>query len=247
LSWIKRNTPPNKRIYLFQMLLGKIMQDELISKIIAESINTLDSKTELIETIPKSKIEPVKSKKIEKEKRFINKEVNVYNNSNQNEEYLIKPEQIKISNLSFYSKNDRIIKMMKKKQNYAYVLNRYSRKTSIISINKSNPKETLITIAIPIRKNNDWFLVNKEFRIIDKRTQDQYLIRKIEKNLPLDRKIIITGNAEKMIEITMIFPPLKKNVEVVDIIEKNEKNDGWLFENVNINDYSVVNAGKVYR
>ena len=66
-------------------------------------------------------------------------------------------------------------------------------------------------------------------------------------NLPLDRKIIITGNAEKMIEITMIFPPLKKNVEVVDIIEKNEKNDGWLFENVNINDYSVVNAGKVYR
>lgn len=63
--------------------------------------------------------------------------------------------------------------------------------------------------------------------------------------MPLNKKLVFKDCNEKMIEITLVFPALKKSVETIDITPLGD--NGWSFEDVNIKDYSVTNPGKVYR
>lgn len=145
-----------------------------------------------------------------------------------NEAYRAKPDQIVVSNIPY----------------------NYDNKTTVCRIEKLK-KETKVTLAIPIVGDEWWIYFDRGFTIIDKRNQDRYLIRRIANGFPLDKTIIVSNNSGKMIEVTLIFPPLPKAVNFVDIIEFNSpdavkmSNGGglWQFLNIQIAGYS----GKVYR
>nr|MBP7613821.1 hypothetical protein [Paludibacter sp.] len=111
--------------------------------------------------------------------------------------------------------------------------------------------ETKVTFAIPIEYHEQWIYFDRGFTIIDRSNGDRYLIRKLENDLPLDKTIIISDKYRKIIEITMIFPPLRKSVDTVNIIQFNtpgtvrmsdNKND-WNFMNISI----TQSSGKVFK
>jgi len=139
------------------------------------------------------------------------------------EAYRAKPEQIKISDLPDNPKTTKMIRIEKLKN------------------------ETKVTIGIPVFKDEYWVYFDKGFAIVNKKNQDRYQIRKIESGLPLDKTIIISNANNKTVEVTLIFPPLPSDVEVVDIIEfltpNAEKMSGgggaWQFLNLTISDYSA--------
>jgi beta-lactamase regulating signal transducer with metallopeptidase domain len=144
-----------------------------------------------------------------------------------NEAYRAKSEQIKLSDLPYDS-----------------------RETKVVRIEK-NEKDTKVTLAIPIRKNESWVYFDSGFSIVNKLNQDRYVIRKLENNFPLDKTIIISNYNQKMIEVTLIFPPLPETVELVDIIEfqsnkglkMSDGSGGWKFLGLVISHYS----GKIFR
>lgn len=234
-----------RKTKLFRNILGKIMQDELVSKIINESVSTLPPNAGMQPTTTISEFEPIAPKI--KENHVVIQKTKTQYNKNLNQDYLVKPEQIKFSSLSYYTKNVRTIKMMKQKRTSQHELYRYSRKVQIKSIDTRDIKKTLVTLAIPIRNQNSWVWIDKSYKIIDKKSQDQYLIRRLQPNMPLNKKLVFIDCKEKVIELTLVFPALKKSVETIDITPLGDKSNGWSFEDVNIKDYSVTDPGKVYR
>ena len=143
------------------------------------------------------------------------------------EAYRAKPEQISVSDIPFDPSETKVVRIEK------------------------NKNDTKVTLAIPIHFVENWVYFDRGFAIVDKRNQDRYMIRKLENDLPLDKTIIISNNKQKMIEITMVFPPLQKSVEFVDIIEyhtdgavkmSNGKGN-WKFMNIPIAQYS----GRIFR
>jgi len=78
-------------------------------------------------------------------------------------------------------------------------------------------EETLVTLLCSIDSNSLWYQFDDVFSIIDTKTRDQYRIRSIEGNYPLNKRIQITGHQGKMVEFTLVFPPLKSSVKKVDI------------------------------
>ena len=155
------------------------------------------------------------------------KERQVLNEKIWKEAYRARPEQIRVSDIPFDS-----------------------RETKVARIEK-NKNDTKVTLAIPIVYNEHWVYFDRAFAIVDKKSQDRYVIRRLENDLPLDKTIIISNNNQKMIEITMVFPPLQKSVEFVDIIEYHSDdavkmsngNGNWKFMNIPIAQYS----GKIYK
>lgn len=144
-----------------------------------------------------------------------------------NEAYRARPEQFTVSDIPFSTRETKVARIEKTKN------------------------ETKVTFAIPIEYHEQWIYFDRGFTIIDKSSGDHYMIRKLENDLPLDKTIIITDKYHKIIEITMIFPPLKKSVNLVDIIQFNtpgtvrmsdNKND-WDFVNISISQSS----GKVFK
>ena len=144
-----------------------------------------------------------------------------------NEAYRARPEQFTVSDIPFSTRETKVARIEKTKN------------------------ETKVTFAIPIEYHEQWIYFDRGFTIIDKSSGDRYMIRKLENDLPLDKTIIITDKYHKIIEITMIFPPLKKSVNLVDIIQFNtpgtvrmsdNKND-WDFVNISISQSS----GKVFK
>lgn len=116
----------------------------------------------------------------------------------------------------------------------------------LLSIQK-NKKDTRIRIAMPNinRMAGSWFRLDRNFKIIDKKTKDQYFIRSAEPDIPLNQVINTQSIPNRVIEITLVFPPLKKEVEVVDIVEVYSKDlicpsygiNPCEFKNVNLQDY----------
>ena len=125
-----------------------------------------------------------------------------------------------------------------------------TRETKVARIER-NKNDTRVTLAIPIEYHEQWIYFDRGFTIIDRSNGDRYLIRKLENDLPLDKTIIISDKYRKIIEITMIFPPLRKSVDTVNIIQFNtpgtvrmsdNKND-WNFMNISI----PQSSGKVFK
>lgn len=80
-------------------------------------------------------------------------------------------------------------------------------------------EETRVTLLCSIDSNSHWYQFDDVFSIIDKKTGDQYRIRSIEGNYPLNKKIQVTGHQGKMVEFTLTFPPLKSSVKKVDLLD----------------------------
>lgn len=82
--------------------------------------------------------------------------------------------------------------------------------------------------------------------MIDKKTRDPYLIKRLDNDLPLNTTIKILGFGEKVIDITLIFPPIKESIDIIDIEElitdKSEIMSSFespiSFRDLRINDYT---------
>ena len=116
--------------------------------------------------------------------------------------------------------------------------------------------ETKVTIAIAIHFDWNWISTDSVFCLIDKQTRDYYYPRSIESGIPLNRVIIVKGSAKKMVEITYVYPPLKKDVLMVDILDfatstleiPSNMGEPFEFRNIFIDDYSgLILKGKMYR
>lgn len=56
------------------------------------------------------------------------------------------------------------------------------------------------------------------------RTNDRYYPRRLENDIPLNRVIIVNKFPKTMLELTYVYPALKKSVVRVDIVESPESN-----------------------
>jgi hypothetical protein len=115
--------------------------------------------------------------------------------------YVLKPEQVIVSSMPYKNSND----------------------TKLISIERAK-NETRVTVAVPIHFTGNWINTDSAFHMIDLQTKDRYFPRRLENDIPLNRVIIVNGFARTMIELTYIYPPLKKSVVMVDLVESNESN-----------------------
>lgn len=113
------------------------------------------------------------------------------------EAYLIKPEQITLYQGAF-SQNKKVVRI---KNNH-----------------KNN--ETYVTFAVPIYENKFWIRFDKNTEIIVQDSNDVYRALRLDKDLVLGKTMIVSDQKNKMIEVTMVFPLMKKSVKSIAIVEK---------------------------
>lgn len=118
-------------------------------------------------------------------------------------------------------------------------------KPSLYSIER-RAKDTKVTFLQPIYFNWQWLYYSPGFVIIDKKTGDEYHVRGYDGGAPQDRLLTVEGFNSKYIYVSLLFPKLKKSVEVIDILElPHEKdrlpsNDDGIFKtycDVKVKDY----------
>jgi hypothetical protein len=140
--------------------------------------------------------------------------------------YRVKPEQVKVCNCAF-SGNEKIVRI------------------------KSDKKamETYVTLAVPIHENLFWIRFDKNTELIDRSSNEHYLVTRLDNNLVLNKTMIVSDQAKKMIEITLVFPLLKESVETFDIVEtisddadlmsNNTGDENNTLSNIKVKDYLV--------
>lgn len=126
----------------------------------------------------------------------------------------------------------------------------FSRVKKLIRIkNKRRTKETYVTFAVPIHDNKWWIRFDKNIEIIDKNSSQHYQVIRLDKDLVLNKTMIVSDQKNKMIEVTMVFPLLKNSVEEIEIVEKisddadlmsnNGGGDDNNLSNIKVKDYLV--------
>lgn len=218
----------------FGILVMSMIQNNLVSKVLEAQMGGLttmlqDMMTPMLKTMGKT-MENLTTEMKENPETDTNNPEEIIEPKVEENEYKLKPSQVKISRMPF-TIND----------NFLWV----------IAIVK-NQKATKVTIGISIKSDNFWISFDKGFTMIDKKNQDQYIIRSLEGELPLNQKILVSGYNHKVLEFTLVFPPLKKSVEVVDLVEFLSEEDGtssvgFSESNVRIKDYLKKESGKVYK
>lgn len=110
--------------------------------------------------------------------------------------YKVKPEQIIVYNGDF-SDTKKVIRI------------KNNRKT----------KETFVTYAVPIYENKFWIRFDKKTELIDEETNESYLVKRLDNDFVLNKTMIVFDQKNKMIEVTLVFPKLKKSVKQVTLVE----------------------------
>jgi len=214
----------------FSLLALSMLQVNLIKKVFEAQMGALTTMLKDMMTPMAKAMDDMNSEMKENPKKETSNPVEIIEPKVEVNEYKIKPSQVKISQLSYNDRNDRI---------------------QVVAIEKK-PNETRVTIAVFILNDNYWLSFDKGFTMVDKENQDRYIIRRLEGDLPLNQKIWVTGYAQKSLEFTLVFPPLKKSVDIVDIVEFiSEENGasrvGFRISNVRIKNYLNTVSAKVYQ
>ena len=110
--------------------------------------------------------------------------------------------------------------------------------------------ETRVTIAIPISYDRHWIQFEKGLSIVDEGTQDIYRIRSVTRGIELNKTYWVVGMKNRMVEFTLVFPPLDKKVKIISIRDcfPEEKaltppNGGsWHLNNLDISDLVPTSA-----
>lgn len=110
---------------------------------------------------------------------------------------------------------------------------------------ETDREETRVTILVPVYYDSNWVQFNKGFCMIDKASGDIYMLRSMTRGIELNKTYVVRGHKNRMVEFTMVFPPLKKGVKVVSLFPKYPEmgapmpsNGGSsYFRNVRIADY----------
>lgn len=125
--------------------------------------------------------------------------------------------------------------------------------TGIVDI-QCTKKDTRVTVAYRSPANEYWIMMSSLFQIRDKKTNDRYMIRGIENELPMDKGLVLIGQQNRTLEYTLIFPPLKPDVDLVDIVEvvspESARIGGgspWRWDNVKISSFESRKRGEIIR
>lgn len=108
-------------------------------------------------------------------------------------------------------------------------------------------KDTRVTLHYKVSGNEWWFYFDKGLSLIDKATGDIFLVKGVERNVPLNQTIVVTGCSNRYVEFTLIFPPLPETIKEVDLREfiadrSNIMSDGsgdTRFENLVLKKYAL--------
>ena len=139
--------------------------------------------------------------------------------------YRVKPEEVIVCNCAFSAK-EKIVRIK----------------------NDKKAKETYVTLAVPIHENKFWIRFDKNIDLIDRSSNEHYLALRLDNNLVLNKTMIVSDQANKMIEVTLVFPLLNKSVETFDIVEtisddadlmSNNGGDDNNLNNIKLKDYLV--------
>ena len=125
---------------------------------------------------------------------------------------------------------------------------------SLYSIERRK-NDTKVTFIQPIYWDWQWLYYSPGFKIIDKKSGDEYNVRGYDGGAPMGRLLAVKGFNHKYIYISLLFPKLKKSVKEIDILELlNEKDKEQLpsnddgksksYFNVKVKDYQVVSDKK---
>ena len=86
-------------------------------------------------------------------------------------------------------------------------------------------KDTKVTFLQPIYFDWQWLYYSPGVVIIDRKTGDEYHVRGYDGGAPQDRLLTVEGFNSKYIYVSLLFPKLKKSVEVIDILELPHEKD----------------------
>ena len=86
-------------------------------------------------------------------------------------------------------------------------------------------KDAKVTFLQPIYFDWQWLYYSPGFVIIDRKTGDEYHVRGYDGGAPQDRLLTVEGFNSKYIYVSLLFPKLKKGVEVIDILELPHEKD----------------------
>lgn len=119
-------------------------------------------------------------------------------------------------------------------------------------------KDTKVTFLQPIYFDWQWLHYGLGFKIVDKKTGDEYIVRGYDGGAPMGRLLIVEGFDSKYIYVSLLFPKLKKSVKEIDILElphekdvlpSNDDGRPKSYFDINVEDYLKTSGGnkKVYR
>lgn len=101
-------------------------------------------------------------------------------------------------------------------------------KRSTLPYDNFNPKvlcmertkdETLLTIISHIPYDWSWYHFSHNDMIVDCKTGNQYKLRGVKGNLPIDTCFFVRHQQGDVVEFTLIFPPLPKSVKFINYIQ----------------------------
>jgi hypothetical protein len=117
----------------------------------------------------------------------------------------------------------------------------------------ADSKETRLTLSFDLFHTEQWFYFDQSLCLIDPKTKEQYPILTIEdKGLKLNQGFIAVGCEGKRVEITLISPPLKKQVTEIQIEHNDIQNPNTLsyaqvslpYGTISLRDYTPANLAK---
>ncbi len=116
-----------------------------------------------------------------------------------------------------------------------------------ISSIRRTRKDTRVTLHYLVGGNEWWFYFDKGLSLIDRATGDIYLIKKMDRNIPLNKTLVVTGCCKRYVEFTLIFPPLPESVTTVDLREfiadrsniMSDNSGETRYENLSLNEYAL--------
>lgn len=125
---------------------------------------------------------------------------------------------------------------------------------SLYSIERRK-NDTKVTFIQPIYWNWQWLYYSPGFKIVDKKSGDEYNVRGYDGGAPIGGLLAVKGFNHKYIYISLLFPKLKKSVKEIDILELPHKKDkeqlpsnddgkSKSYFNIKVKDYQVVSDKK---
>lgn len=125
---------------------------------------------------------------------------------------------------------------------------------SLYSIERRK-NDTKVTFIQPIYWNWQWLYYSPGFKIVDKKSGDEYNVRGYDGGAPMGRLLAVKGFNHKYIYISLLFPKLKKSVKEIDILELPHKKDkeqlpsnddgkSKSYFSIKVKDYQVVSDKK---
>ena len=133
---------------------------------------------------------------------------------------------------------------------------RHSAKPSRLYTIEANRKETRVTFIVEIYWPSNWLFVDHGTCLIDPKTGDKYMVRDIEGGQEIGKMNVVMGLKGRFVEQTIIFPPLKRGVKVVDFYEPDNFDDlpdngtnegGQTIRGIRLVDYPPKKKGDIIR